>query len=276
MKQQQRAQQQLFDSGLNDQNVSVACFNWRGTHTRLTNAKKSGAVQKFTDAYSKYLEAVMQTSRQMRGVIDYFNGDRVCVTFNAVVPTALHTRKSAECASLLTDTCGAEPGQEEGEVVCGLSSGATMCGNVGCAGMKKFVIFGKTMTAAHTLVRVAAMVNEKIVMGAASVEAVKHFFVIKYLRQLSLPNGEKPSLVCSLVTALQVTDQEWMYEMEEAQKKDPYGDYNGAVRLMYEGDYAGALESAGKSNLPASELSALKDRILACKEADKPEAPLVL
>eukprot|EP00754_Rhynchopus_humris_P032589 Rhum_TRINITY_DN15415_c1_g1::Rhum_TRINITY_DN15415_c1_g1_i8::g.155540::m.155540 len=73
----QRAQQQLFDSGLNDQNVSVLCCNWRGTHERLTSAKKGGTMQTFTDTYSKYLEAVMQTSKPMRGVIDYFNGDRI-------------------------------------------------------------------------------------------------------------------------------------------------------------------------------------------------------
>ena len=230
-------------------------------------------MQKFTDAYSKYLEAVMQTSKQTRGVIDYFNGDRVCVTFNAVVPAAQHARRSIECASVIRDTCEAK---DEGTVVCGVASGVSMCGNVGCTGMKKFIVFGKAVTAAHALVRPAAIMSESIVIEGAVIEAVKHFFIMKRLCKLTLPNSEKPSLACSVITALQSTDEEWMYEMEAAQKKDPYADYNRAVRLMYDGDYSAALESAEKSRVPAKELSALKERILACQKAGEPEAPMVL
>ena len=270
-----RAQQQLFDSGLNDRNLSVMCCNWRGTHERLSSAKKGGTMQKFTDAYRKYLEAVMQTSKQMRGVIDYFNGDRVRVTFNAVMPAAQHTRRSAECASAIRGTCEA---RGEGTVACGVASGASMCGNVGCTGMKKFIVFGKAVTAAHTLMRLAAIMSESIVVEGAAVEAVKHFFIMKRLRKLTLPNSEKPSLVCSVVSVIALlTDEERMYEMEAAHK-NPYADYNNAVRLMYDGDYAAALECTRKSTkaVAENELSALKERILACQRAGEPEASMVL
>ena len=227
-------------------------------------------MQEFTDAYSKYLEAVMQTSKQLRGVIDYFNGDRVCVTFNAILPAVQHVRKATVWATLLG------PGVD-GTVVTGIACGTSVCGNVGCTGMKKFIIFGRAVTEAHTLVRMAAILNERIVMEGVAAEQAGFFYYMKILCKLLLPNREKAALLRAVVSPIAVPEAgEWMYTIEAAKTKDPYTNYNAAVRQMYDGDYDEASASLQASATEAGELAALKQRIAACREADQPEPPMLL
>ena len=266
-------QQQLFETGLEGRSITVMCCNWRGTHARADAAKKGGSLLQFADSLGKYVEVVMQTCKQARGIIDSFSGDRVCVTFNAVLSAAQHVRCATDCAVVLSGKAAG------GSVICGMSTGTALCGNMGCSGLKKYSVIGKAMTAAHVLVRVASILNERVAMEEAAVETIEHCFAVKSLRMLSLPNTEEPTLVRSVRSVLSTgAVAEWMYELEEARKGDPYVEYNAAVRLMYAGNYSEALGRLEKSVglVTENELSSLQKRILACQTAGQPEPPMVL
>eukprot|EP00754_Rhynchopus_humris_P026182 Rhum_TRINITY_DN14998_c0_g1::Rhum_TRINITY_DN14998_c0_g1_i1::g.131338::m.131338 len=265
--------QQLFETGLEERSITALCYNWRGTHARVHAAKKGGSLVHFADSLSKYVESVLQTCKQARGVVDSFSGDRVCVTFNAVVSASQHLRRATDCAVVF-------PGKVAGGgIVCGVSTSTALCGNMGCSGLKNYSVIGKAMTAAHALVRVASIVNERVVMEEDTVEVVEHCFAVKSLRMVSLPNAEEATLVRSVLSKLSTgAVAEWMYELEEAHKSDPYVDYNAAVHLLHMGSYGEALERLEKSIglVSENELSSLKKRILVCQTDGQPEPPLLL
>ena len=259
-------QRAVFDTALVHRNISVLCLNWRGTHARLNEACGEGAVASFTSAFSAYLELAMTSAKQSRGVIDNFSGDRICVIFNAVTSAVWHTRRAIDCATLM----------KEAQAAAGASTGHGMCGNAGCHGLKKYCAFGRVVSAAHALVRLAGSLNEDIVTEGAAIEAITHFFTLKWLQRVQLRHDDKTSLACSVRSAISCKKQaEWMYELEAADA-NPYADYNVAVDEMLDGNFTAAMQSVEKATLvPEAEVHALKARIRA-GAAGASEEPLAL
>ena len=266
----------VFDTVLNGRIISVVCFNSCGTHVCLNEALSGeGSIVSFTSAYGEYLELVMGSTRQTRGVIDYFSGDRICVMFNAVTSTTWHTRKATECAILVKEATTGREKCVKAKVVAGVSTGHGMCGNAGCHGLKKYCAFGRVVSAAHAVVRLAGGLNEDVVAEETVIEVISHFFTLKLLHRVQLRHDDKPTLVCAVVSALRCQkSEEWMYELAAA-GSGPYADYNVAVTKLLNGDYAAAMQSAEKATLPEAEVNALKNRISAAA-AGAPEEPLAL
>eukprot|EP00754_Rhynchopus_humris_P032586 Rhum_TRINITY_DN15415_c1_g1::Rhum_TRINITY_DN15415_c1_g1_i4::g.155530::m.155530 len=264
-------QRDVFDTALSGRNISVVCLNWCGTHARLCEACGDGAVASFTSAFSAYLEGALASAKQTRGVIDHFSGDRICVMFNAATSASGHTRRAVDCATLVKNA-------QTGRAVAGVATGHGMCGNAGCHGLKKYCAFGRVVSSAHALVRLAGNLDEEIVTEDSAVEAISHFFTLKWLRRVQIRHDAKPILACAVKSAISGKKQEWMYELAAA--VNPYADYNVAVTEMLDGNCTAAMQSVEnlceKATLvPEAEVDALKVRILACA-AGAAEEPLAL
>ena len=257
----------MFDTALGHRNISVLCLNWRGTHARLAEACSESAVASFTSAFGAYLELAMASAKETRGVIDHFSGDRICVMFNAAMSAVGHARKAVDCAALMKDA-------QAGKAVAGMSTGRVMCGNAGCHGLKKYCAFGRAVSAAHALVRLAGSLNEDIVTEGSAIEALTHFFTLKWLQRVQLRHDDKATLVCAVKSAIIGKQQEWMYELAAA--ANPYADYNVAVTELLDGNYTAAMQSVEEATLvPEAEVHALKARIRA-GAAGVVEEPLAL
>eukprot|EP00754_Rhynchopus_humris_P049396 Rhum_TRINITY_DN8379_c0_g2::Rhum_TRINITY_DN8379_c0_g2_i1::g.27544::m.27544 len=265
----------IFDNALGEGPVSVVSCNWRGTHERLAAAQTGSHFHAFSEKYSSYLESVMQAAKHTRGVVDNVSGDRVCVTFNAVTHAVMHIRKAVDCALLVR----ASVGEQGAAAVTGVATGNGVCGNAGCQGLKKHCVFGKAVTVAHALVRLARSLEETIVAEGAVADAVKPFYFLKRLQNVLISCNDKPSVVCAVISVVPASgkNEEWMYEMEAAEKKNPYSEYNLAMNEMHSGNFDAAAEIIDKSafGTESGDASALKKRILACKKEGGLETPAV-
>ena len=248
----------LFDKELNKRRVTILCCNWRGTHSRLSHSFRN-----FAKAYRLYVECVLASSKILRGVVDYFNGDRICVTFNAVLPASQHAQKAVECAATIRE----DEGRRGGRVAQGISSGKGMCGNAGCAGLKKFHVIGPVAGAAHALERCATQWDHDVVVGDQVASHVSAQFRLQTVRRVLLPQTSSPCIVRAVRTPLRPfsAEEDWM-AAQETPKDDPYGAYNGILALLFEGSVEAARRKLASSVglLDAGQEEELKCRVNSC------------
>ena len=185
----------------------------------------------------------------------------------------MHARKAVDCALLVK----ASVSEQGAAAVTGVAMGNAVCGNAGCQGLKKHCVFGKAVTVAHALVRLARSLEETIVAEGAVVDAGKPFFFMKRLQNVKMSCNDKPSIVCAVISVVPTSgkNEEWMYEMEAAEKKNPYSEYNLAMKEMHSGNYDAAAEIIDKSAFGESSAASALKKMLTGKKEGCLETPVV-
>ena len=237
----------LFDTQLKQKNVTVFVSNLCGFLDKSDVPLLGKA-----DLLTRYLEPVVASAKLNRGVIDDFSGDRIAASFNTSLPASSHRVN----AVIFTTTVSKAWDQSQNIAIssanCAISTGSALCGNTGCTGLKKYSIIGGVACNARMLERCGRAWGVARICDSSIASDVQDRYSLRKLVRVSLKHA-KPTILSEIVEEKQVTDNEWMYQIEEGQAKDKYTPVNEAVGLLYKGDFASA-QAKLSAGVPGADL----------------------
>ena len=249
--------------------VGVLIINARGTHELVA---RRGAVQ-LERAQVRLVELVERCAHDEKGVMDAFQGDHFVLTFNAARAVGAPGRNGA-LVGLCIEEGARRDGLALGQFSMGLSVGRALVGNVGSATMKKNCTVGRVYTNATGLERLAKRVGRTCVVNGRAmgeIEVVAHSLLVGRV-ELS---GYETDLLWAVMSRMEGGDgpEEWLYQVDEASKGNPFREYNAALALLLDGKSAAAavvLEGLLLSPLSSihTEVSALRDMAADGKTSD--------
>jgi len=239
------------------QTVSVLVLNLRQFHDRIGELPVDGLVER----YARLVAIVEREVNAHRGVVDSFHGDRFFISFNAVKPCANHAQRAASCAlRIAADLPGVQLGAA---MTAGLATGRAQVGNLGSNTLKRFNTIGAVYPQAAALERLCKRYGSDVQLlthdiAFADVEHATIAFV-QVIDAVALPGpNAKPVRIAAVRARAQVkvappkkeapeaaVDDEWMYQLNEGQKANPF---LGLNRVF-------AMHAAGKADAAAAALA---------------------
>eukprot|EP01062_Namystynia_karyoxenos_P012002 TRINITY_DN142_c0_g1_i1.p1 TRINITY_DN142_c0_g1~~TRINITY_DN142_c0_g1_i1.p1 ORF type:complete len:1004 (+),score=275.30 TRINITY_DN142_c0_g1_i1:85-3012(+) len=199
--------------------------------------------------HTEFLRIIIETVTATKAVPDTFCGDRICITFNAVRPAAGYRAGAGALAAQIRTKLEA-PGwwQVAGKspsVSVATVSGEVRCGNVGCPGMMRFTLFGKVVSWGWALQRftqslpclTACEIHSDSWLTAELTQTyeMQHVALVMYPKR-----ADKAIMVSRIHAARKVSEDEWMYQLQEGANSDPWRLWNAAFEHVKDGDIAAA------------------------------------
>ena len=217
---------QKTDSGnlVRRKRVTAVYCNLRGFLAALHSGSEVLAV------HTAYVEEVVQHTRALRGVVDDLSGDRMSLSFNTVSVCNGHEFKGALLAMHVRTIKDAVDGMLDVSVA--VCAAPAMVGNVGCAALKKYSIFGtvlgdvRSLLAAGKAWSIAALCNDVVAKQAATSMVLRHVAP-------ALVDGRK-MLLSELVEEVGAQPvEEWMYQVAKAESANPHAVNNTIIEHLY-------------------------------------------
>jgi class 3 adenylate cyclase len=246
------AHSKLFNdaSNLVPKRVSVAVFNLRGFHRFCGTS----SVADITSMHAKALELVAKHVAQCKGVVDFFQGDHIQASWNAVSPAAAHSKRAAIAALELVKEFRQDAGLLHMSV--GLSTGSAQVGNIGSSSLRRFCVVGPAVSQASGLERMTRLFQGVSVLCPSSMFAELQLeLLLQFVGIVTLPGTAQPQLVASVEGLKQMSTDEWMYQLQEGEDADPFARLNEVFTAVKEEDAAAArkalnevLEHSAKTN----------------------------
>ena len=204
--------------------VTAVYCNLRGFLAALHSGSEVLAV------HTAYVEDVVQHTRALHGVVDDLSGDRMSLSFNTVSVCNGHEVKGALLAMHVRTIKDAVDGMLAVSVA--VCAAPAMVGNVGCAALKKYSIFGtvlgdvRSLLAAGKAWSIAALCNDAVAKQAATSMVLRHVAP-------ALVDGRK-MLLSELVEEVGAQPaEEWMYQMAKAESANPHAVNNTIIEHLY-------------------------------------------
>ena len=204
--------------------VTAVYCNLRGFLAALHSGGEVLAV------HTAYVEDVVQHTRALHGVVDDLSGDRMSLSFNTVSVCNGHEVKGALLAMHVRAMKDAVAGMLAVSVA--VCAAPAMVGNVGCAALKKYSIFGtvlgdvRSLLAAGKAWSIAALCNDVVAKQAATSMVLRHVAP-------ALVDGRK-MLASEMVEEVGAqAAEEWMYQMAKAESDNPHAVNNAILEYLY-------------------------------------------
>jgi len=219
--------------------ITVMVINIRGFHHQ--NNKLS--LEDSSKAHSQYVKAVLDVVGVNKGTPDVFTGDRFTATWNTSRPNGTHCTNA--CHAVLQSSAAAKALKEPFELSAGVSSSEVRCGNMGCDGMKKYTFIGICASFAPMLERLNKNYGTSFLIDAAVEDQAQNNFLLRKIAHVNVKRLEdkRPMKLFELTGAKAVSEEEWMYQLENGNAKNPYAAYTSAVDLYLAGKSAEALDA---------------------------------
>eukprot|EP01061_Rhynchopus_euleeides_P002386 TRINITY_DN11827_c0_g1_i3.p1 TRINITY_DN11827_c0_g1~~TRINITY_DN11827_c0_g1_i3.p1 ORF type:complete len:1631 (+),score=280.01 TRINITY_DN11827_c0_g1_i3:73-4893(+) len=185
---------------------------------------------------------------EMKGIPETFAGDRFCASWNAIRACGGH--KHSSLVTLLNLRERLSTLREKIRISGALVSGDARVGNMGTEGMKRFSYITGLLPFAFALERharnlgISALAEETIIRDNETVVA-QSIGTVMYKKRASGP--VHVFIVDSLADA--GGNDEWMYEMQNMQAKNPYITWNKWVKHVVNGQWEEAKELALSNQL---------------------------
>lgn len=145
----------------------------------------------------------------------------------------------------------------------GIASGDTAAGNAGTDGLKKFSVFGRAPVVSTIMERLCKLYDASIACSSNTQNGIKLVYYTRIIASYEIPkwaclskSAQKPDLIHELVRKKEAGEDEWMYQLEEAEKNDPFVKLNAAMVSFLEGNY-----DASDEVLNAAELTPRRDKM---------------
>eukprot|EP01060_Flectonema_neradi_P037252 TRINITY_DN744_c1_g2_i2.p1 TRINITY_DN744_c1_g2~~TRINITY_DN744_c1_g2_i2.p1 ORF type:complete len:420 (+),score=68.37 TRINITY_DN744_c1_g2_i2:232-1491(+) len=187
--------------------------------------------------HTAYIKMILASTTASKGITDSFFGDRVLMTFNAARVCPSH------CLAMVRVVQGVISGAQNLKITAAGVSGHAKCGNMGYDGMKKFTILGPLIGLCSVMERLAKSLNFTFLIDASANKDATSIYHTRLQNQLYYPkyHAERRVKLYSLEGTKEVTEEEWMYQLQSGEKQDP-GKVHSAIMLDYcEGNYDDAL-----------------------------------
>ena len=221
---------------LRRKSISVVYFNvkdWHGTTRMMSDIDT-------IDVHSKLLSGLLSCLQGSKGVADVVSGDRMMGTFNAFVPISSHKKQClsvALSARKRMETLFANSAHPL-TVSTSCASGDARVGHMGCVSLKKVTIMSSVLPWVVALERYSRRKGYSITADHAFREVATEF-VLKGVDAIWFRKRcEKHVIrVYEVVAEAVHADEEWMYQMESAGKKNPFAVWNKVLDAIYEEDW---------------------------------------
>eukprot|EP01062_Namystynia_karyoxenos_P032060 TRINITY_DN236_c0_g1_i3.p1 TRINITY_DN236_c0_g1~~TRINITY_DN236_c0_g1_i3.p1 ORF type:complete len:1026 (+),score=269.42 TRINITY_DN236_c0_g1_i3:87-3164(+) len=228
----------FVDSHLSKKLVTILWAGVAGTHQYFEG--KTGQVP--AARFHAMVKTILQAVETARGVLDHLSGDRAMVSFGAVRNCGhrLAVLRSALGIVQVTKDAG-------GQSYVGTERGSAHVGTIGTDTTRKHTVMGPVVNVAYACSRVAQQHSVPAVAGArlaSETDTEVQYWALCALRGAKLSRAPSRALVLLEIVALreQQDNDEWMYQMADAAKGDPYAEWNKQM-----------LEAAAGSKPPEAE-----------------------
>jgi len=230
-----------FVMELKAKSSSLLVFNAVKFHEFCTSTKSKSDV---IDKHAMYVATIAEAAKLHKGVVEGFSGDKVSVGFNTVANLGTH-----KVAALTT---GLEVLQAAlklpFKVNCAASTGKVHVGNMGTTGLKKFNIVGDMAANVRHLERLSKAWSLGLVASSTIVKDMAANFEYRMLYPTT--SAGVVHSVFEVLAVCQVSDEEWMYQLEQAAANATYGTINKACEQFFAGDVNEALSTSRTDKTP--------------------------
>eukprot|EP01060_Flectonema_neradi_P007750 TRINITY_DN15461_c0_g1_i1.p1 TRINITY_DN15461_c0_g1~~TRINITY_DN15461_c0_g1_i1.p1 ORF type:complete len:911 (+),score=148.38 TRINITY_DN15461_c0_g1_i1:117-2849(+) len=207
--------------------------------------------------HSAWLLAVVSEAKPLRGTVERFVGDNIDITFGAQQSCTMPSTKAAQFCINIRESVPTTVSEylcqrsmnltSENLMVVGVSTGSTLCGNLGCQGFKAPSTLGKCILLAKGMQAVAKDIGLDVVLDERTVDDMAGNFITTPVDMLYY-HGKDSKVTCSYLRGKQVKDDdtEWMYAIQGSDvTESPYkiawatlksGDLQTALTQMSEID----------------------------------------
>eukprot|EP01063_Lacrimia_lanifica_P028335 TRINITY_DN4114_c0_g1_i1.p1 TRINITY_DN4114_c0_g1~~TRINITY_DN4114_c0_g1_i1.p1 ORF type:complete len:1174 (+),score=400.37 TRINITY_DN4114_c0_g1_i1:70-3591(+) len=179
------------------------------------------------------------------GVPD-FTGDKFTASFNVLKICSLHGTSACMAAVAIRDALKAK--QPTLRITAGCASGKARAGNSGSRDMRKFTFYTAVVPWAAALERVAKVLDCAVLADEEACTPARMVVYSKVVAAVLYPKfSETPRVVVELQEPSTLCQQrqvesEWMYELDELSRCDPYRDWNIFARAVMHGRWDTAHE----------------------------------
>ena len=217
-----------------------------------------------------YLAKVLEASNSHRGVVDEVNGDKVHVSFNTTVLSGGHRINCVTCLHKVTSLLRFGESDDTLSVNGAALSGSVLCGNIGCKGLMRYGIIGTCCAHVWVIERwckawgLRNLVDRKMCQDTADMD-------IRAITRVAVSEKSKLDLY-EVVNVNEAKAEEWMYALEEGEKRGLYTRYNDAVSFLYSTSVGDAYASLDKSDTAHD--AELRTRIDLCAQQGRLAVPI--
>jgi hypothetical protein len=246
--------------------VAVAVFNAMGWHAKVAHMQP-GECLRFQETY---VSIIAKAVADERGVVDFFQGDHLVATYNAVNALPSCARRSASSALSAVVEMRKFPSMPV--VTVGIGIGQAVCGNSGSEKMHRFNVMGPVYSEAFVLEAYgrskASSSTSPIMLSGLGFVEVDMEFLLQILDIIAMPSGTGTSerrMVAAVHGRKAALNEEWMYELKDADNGNPFRMVNAAFCQVLAAatassqDLSQAIHVAGSSASASSAL--LRDEL---------------
>eukprot|EP00756_Hemistasia_phaeocysticola_P012958 Hpha_TRINITY_DN15240_c5_g1::TRINITY_DN15240_c5_g1_i1::g.66162::m.66162 len=190
------------------------------------------------DVHAQYLTRLLEEVKLAKGLPDGFNADRFFASFNGAKNTpsakAAAGRCALACSLKALELLVPREGAIVGRVSVAATAGEGMCGNMGVDGMKKYCLIGLAQSYAHTLERHNAHMGTTVLMDQKVKADTEQSHRIRQMIPIFYKGATQRAW--ELVEAVKASEDEWMYQLEEAAHGDPGKRITDAIEMCIKND----------------------------------------
>ena len=216
---------------LTKKRVSFTLVNICDWHGRVSNLSEQRTIQ----LHSGILEKILGTFATTKGISEMFSGDRFLCGYNGAKQLGSHRMAACDAACRIAEAMGTE----DLKISCAVASGDARVGNMGCDDMKRFAYITPVLTWCYALERyaraknVAMMCDSWVAQDASAEYTLKLAGTVEFKKRTVKPIVLH-ELICKKAAA---AEDEWMYQMDAADKADPYSKWNAFVEKVTAKDF---------------------------------------
>eukprot|EP01001_Neometanema_parovale_P007831 NODE_411_length_2528_cov_94.565904_g390_i0.p1 GENE.NODE_411_length_2528_cov_94.565904_g390_i0~~NODE_411_length_2528_cov_94.565904_g390_i0.p1 ORF type:complete len:553 (+),score=75.05 NODE_411_length_2528_cov_94.565904_g390_i0:646-2304(+) len=239
---------------------TVVVFNIRNFHSQI----KSMRVADVQELVHSTVECAMAVIKDTRGVLDFFQGDRICISYGTVAPIPSATLHALTAG--LSLTAKLHTTIPSITTTCGIATSDGIVGNMGSAAAKRFGIISIAYKQAAALERLCKMYSGVPILASHRLlEELQGQVVTELVDVVMLPGHAKPvkTLVGCPRSLPGGEADEWMYELQQG---NAYTEHNERLKQF--------LKKSGNSEPPASMSSILVQEITEDQHAGENAQPV--
>ncbi|EFC48686.1 predicted protein [Naegleria gruberi] len=258
----------IFSLHLDRKKLSIVAIHIEGLNRLFSEISAGDCVDLLKDFFD-HLGLVCRTSN---GYLGNFENDLISISFNASSNQSKHSEKAAAaCVQLMeklnTTKSKKWPNQFKKkphliEIVTfrfAICVQESLCGNLGSNDFKNFTVISSAKFNLESMLDVASKLNLNIVLSDRVFANLEEHYQMRYVYTKELiPDSHysspfiqhkeneraqiEPTHIYELGESLNVGMDEWMYELQEKEKKAKWTKYNQACKLFFSNQFEEARE----------------------------------
>ena len=194
---------------------------------------KEQSREDFAASYASKLKRIQEIVQREKAHMQSFTGGRLTITLNAATPTPQAVRRAYIIANELL-----EEDFELGELTCGIACGTALVGNFRTAAGQHCAVAGRLPeTALRLEMMCRSYPGASVLTTDCLLEELRVFALSQYVDIVCLPGRTKPCGILSIVGFKPTGENdEWMYELEGGEKRDPFAVVNSVYEKLLSGE----------------------------------------